>query len=524
MQAIIMTRISTREQEMGHSIEAQLQRLQDYAARHKLDIIQTYSIVESSTKGSRKKFREVVAQIQRSKCTIALVTDTVDRLLRNFKDSIVLDELRKEDKVHLHFIRENLILTKDSNSADLIRWDIAIMFSKSYVLMMRDNILRSMKHKVQHRGIINHLPTGYLHQDKKGILDPVRAPLIKQLFELYATGNYSIEMLHREITLRGLTSKSTSRPLTRASIHNILNNTTYYGTCKAFGKIYTPDIEPIVTHDLWQRCQDILRDRDLNPCKIQGKSFLFKRLITCSECGSHISFIEKKSRYVYGFCNTCRIEKRPYHYVREEKIISEIKRELIRIRMPDEIYEAAVSKLAEIPGDNLGGYSLDELGTQIDALKPQISRLMDLYLQGGIDSSEYSQKLAMLRSDEEKLIKLKDKKAADLNPFRQLSKMLTIVQNASVIFMDGNTEIRSKLLELMFHKIVLNGKRLAFTVSYGIDMSGKFLEKKNGRLGLPDLELIFQDKKWAETVAKCEVISQLIQGDSKFFQCLKDVS
>ena len=55
-------------------------------------------------------------------------------------------------------------------------------------------------------------------------------------------------------------------------------------------------------------------------------------------------------------------------------------------------------------------------------------------------------------------------------------------------------------------------------------MSGKFHKKKNGRLGLPDLELIFQDKKWAETVAKCEVISQLIQGDSKFFQCLKDVS
>ncbi len=33
----------------------------------------------------------------------------------------------------------------------------------------------------------------------------------------------------------------------------------------------------------------------------------------------------------------------------------------------------------------------------------------------------------------------------------------------------------------MFHKIVLDGKRLAFTVSYGIDVTGKFPNKKNGR-------------------------------------------
>ncbi|HSA34619.1 MAG TPA: hypothetical protein P5077_12910 [bacterium] len=36
MQAILMARISTREQEQGLSIDAQLRRLNDYADRQKL--------------------------------------------------------------------------------------------------------------------------------------------------------------------------------------------------------------------------------------------------------------------------------------------------------------------------------------------------------------------------------------------------------------------------------------------------------------------------------------------------------
>jgi len=317
-----MARISSREQESGFSIDAQLNRLQSYAASHDLNIIETYSLVESSTKGTRKKFREVVNRIQRSRVTMALITETVDRLLRNFKDSIVLDELRKEGKVHLHFLRENLILTKESNSADIIRWDIAIMFSKSYILMMTDNILRSMKHKVKQRGIINHLPTGYLHIDKKGVLDPVRSPLIRQLFELYSTGNYSLDMLVDKMAMLGLTSRITGKPFRKATLHAILNNQTYYGIVKAFGEIYTPDIDPIISYDLWQQCQAILHERNLNPGKIKGDDFTLRRAVTCADCGAYISFeSKKKGAYIYGHCDNCKVAGRNSAYVKESVLL-----------------------------------------------------------------------------------------------------------------------------------------------------------------------------------------------------------
>lgn len=54
MKAIILARVSTKEQEDGHSINAQVQRLQDYCQRRKLDVIKTYQLIESSTRGLRR--------------------------------------------------------------------------------------------------------------------------------------------------------------------------------------------------------------------------------------------------------------------------------------------------------------------------------------------------------------------------------------------------------------------------------------------------------------------------------------
>ena len=56
MKAIILARVSTKEQEEGHSIAAQRQRLVDYCARKGLEVIRTFEIVESSTRGERKEF------------------------------------------------------------------------------------------------------------------------------------------------------------------------------------------------------------------------------------------------------------------------------------------------------------------------------------------------------------------------------------------------------------------------------------------------------------------------------------
>ena len=96
--AIILVRVSSKDQEEGHSLEAQRERLIRYCGKQHFDILEIYTITESSTRGDRKKFMEMLSFAKKQKGTIAIVADAVDRVQRSFKDSVYLDELVRKNK------------------------------------------------------------------------------------------------------------------------------------------------------------------------------------------------------------------------------------------------------------------------------------------------------------------------------------------------------------------------------------------------------------------------------------------
>ncbi len=58
--AIAISRVSSKEQEEGYSIDAQKYRLGEYCNRAGLEIIQTFEFSESSTTGNREKFQQAI--------------------------------------------------------------------------------------------------------------------------------------------------------------------------------------------------------------------------------------------------------------------------------------------------------------------------------------------------------------------------------------------------------------------------------------------------------------------------------
>src|SRR5258707_2328812 len=148
MKAIILARVSTKEQEEGYSIAAQRQRLVEYCTRKSLDIIKTFEIVESSTRGERKEFTAMLEFAKTQKETIAIVADAVDRFQRSFKESVLIDDLiRRKKQVELHFYRENMVLGDGASATDIMRWDFSVMAAKSYVLNLSENVRRSLEYK-----------------------------------------------------------------------------------------------------------------------------------------------------------------------------------------------------------------------------------------------------------------------------------------------------------------------------------------------------------------------------------------
>lgn len=123
MKAVLLARVSSREQENGQSIDAQVENLKRYCASNGLEVLKLYQITESSTQGERKKFKEMLKFVGTQRQKVALVADCVDRVQRGFKESVELNTLRENGRIEIHFIREGLRLDQDSRSSDIVMYE-----------------------------------------------------------------------------------------------------------------------------------------------------------------------------------------------------------------------------------------------------------------------------------------------------------------------------------------------------------------------------------------------------------------
>ena len=211
LDAIILSRVSSKDQEEGYSLEVQTDRLEKYCQRRGMRILEKFTIVESSTKGRRKQFTKAIKLIKKQRRKVALVADKVDRIQRSHKETSVLDELIRQDKLELHFNSEGYIIHRDSTAHEMMMWGMGVVVAKSHTDLLSENVKKSIKRKVETYGEWYGLaPLGYLNQrDDKGrgiiVIDPVRGPIIRKLFEAYSTGIYTLSQIVEKAHKLGLT-------------------------------------------------------------------------------------------------------------------------------------------------------------------------------------------------------------------------------------------------------------------------------------------------------------------------------
>src|SRR6266851_10451467 len=114
-QAVIYARVSSKEQEKeGFSIPAQLKLLKEYAAARGFVIAQEHVDVETAKQTGRAAFSAMVAYLRAHPTIRVLLVEKTDRLYRNLKDWVTLDEL----EVEIHFPKEGVVLSRESRSSE----------------------------------------------------------------------------------------------------------------------------------------------------------------------------------------------------------------------------------------------------------------------------------------------------------------------------------------------------------------------------------------------------------------------
>ena len=331
----LYTRVSTAAQIEGYSLEAQTEKLRGYAAYRELEIAGEYCDAGKSGRSikGRPAFQQMLDDIVCEKDGISFVlVFKLSRFGRNAADVLKSMQLLTDCEVDLVCVEDAI-----DSSTQGGRLTMAILSAVAEI--EKENItaqfLSGKMQKLSEGGWPGGpIPYGYRNINKKLVVEPEEAELVRMVFGLYGQEGMMVNSVVNYLNEHGYkkTVRNEQRALTFDMVRTILDNPVYCGkifynrrtNCKA-GNQKKKDVivvdgshEPLVTPEQWHFVR-MKRERH----KGRGKKTeeperisLLSGLVKCPKCGS--GMIAKKNKsinhnhggyyktlYYYG-CNSNR--------------------------------------------------------------------------------------------------------------------------------------------------------------------------------------------------------------------------
>jgi len=204
-------------------------------------------------------------------CRILLVEKT-DRLYRNFRDAVTLEDL----DIEIHFVKEGSAVSKDSRSQTRLIQGIHLVMARNYSENLREEVKKGMREKLSQGGLPGLAPFGYRNNKAERTIeiDPVDSVIVIRLFDLYATGTHTLSTLTKAKRIE------TGKSISRNNVHRILKNRFYIGLTEWTGQTYSGTHPVFVSPQTFEQVQAVLTGH--NRPKYSKKDIAFRGLMTCA--------------------------------------------------------------------------------------------------------------------------------------------------------------------------------------------------------------------------------------------------
>ena len=124
-----------------------------------LTIRRKFVDVETAKQAGRTGFGEMLAFLRKEKTCRILLVEKTDRLYRNLKDWVTLDELDLE----IHLVKENIVISRDSRSSEKFMHGIKVLMAKNYIDNLSEETKKGMLEKARQGMWPSCAPLGYLN-------------------------------------------------------------------------------------------------------------------------------------------------------------------------------------------------------------------------------------------------------------------------------------------------------------------------------------------------------------------------
>ena len=310
--AILYARVSSQRQaDKDLSIPSQFAQMRQYCADNNWRIIEEIADeAESGRYIHRQGIQKIMSQARQTPPPFdALLVWKLSRFARNLRDAVNLEFELKQNGIEVISISEPL---DESPMGHSFR-NMMHVVNQMYSLQLSEDTKRGMSENAR-RGYFNGsiCPMGYKIEScvdeksnikKRIVVDPVVAPMIKQIFKMYLRGG-GYRYIANELNRQGYRTVK-EKPFNNNQVGYILKNDIYVGTYR-WGNVEIKDHHPsIIDNKTYEKAQQIMKTRD--PTRFHARQinsrYLLSGLAYCGKCGSKmIGHSAKSGKYCYYAC------------------------------------------------------------------------------------------------------------------------------------------------------------------------------------------------------------------------------
>lgn len=368
MRAAIYARYSSSGQR-EESIEGQVRECTAYAEKCGYDVVRIYADKAlTGTTDKRPEFQRMISDGEKGLFDI-LICWKIDRFARNRYDSAIYKNRLHKAGVSVQYARETI----SEGAEGIILESVLEGFAEYYSANLAENVKRGNYESMTDYKTMGKKYLG-LKEGESGrfIIDQETAPAVKWIFEQYAAGVPTKEILHT-LKLRGI-KNANGEDFNRSSLARLLKNERYAGVY-IYAGFRVPDVIPaIVPRDLFDAVQArAAKARHAPKNRNNGQRYLLTGKLFCGHCGSLMTgeSADSKtgSRYYYYTCRNHKAgkcdKKREPKEATEKRIIEKLIECVHDDDFINEIADAVMEELEkQKAGSTLAGLEKQEATKQ----------------------------------------------------------------------------------------------------------------------------------------------------------------
>lgn len=452
--AVIYARYSS-EKQREESIEGQIRKCTEYAARNGITIIESYiDRAISGTTDERPSFQQMIADSSKKKFDMVLVY-ALNRFSRDFEHYYRYKQILITNSVTLQSATEEV----PPGPSGIIYESVLVGFNVYYSAELAEKIRRGQDENAL-KQIYNggSMPLGYMKDaEQHYAVDPVEAVIVIEIFTRYADGETITEIIN-SLNSRGLRTKR-GNEFNKNSLHTILKNRRYLGVYE-YRDIVIPDaFEPIITPELFEKVQKRLGiNKIASAHKKADEPFILTTKIFCGDCGAAMigdgGTSRNGSKHYYYKCSNNKRKKLCRKKAVKKHVIEDIViHNITQLLFSDERLQEITDLVMEIQEKT--NTVIPMLQRELKEVNRGISNLLDAIQKVGLSDSmqqryealekrkselEISIKTEQLRekklSRDEVLCWLERFRGIDTSDIKQREMLVNIFVNAVFVFDD----------------------------------------------------------------------------------------